>query len=82
MLAFGVLYAILAGYFTGLLFAAKGIRRDEFRCVQAAAGLCWPSVFKCRFAPVALLLCKCTAASWTNIPNMCSLLLFALSSSL
>ncbi|KAL4854525.1 O-methyltransferase MdmC [Chlorella vulgaris] len=34
MLAFGVLYAILAGYFTGLLFAAKGIRRDEFRTMS------------------------------------------------
>jgi hypothetical protein len=39
LLAFGVLYGILTGYLTGLLFAAQGIRQDNYRC----AG--------CRFRP-------------------------------
>lgn len=31
MLAFGALYAVLAGYQTGMLFAALGIRGDDYR---------------------------------------------------
>ena len=31
LLAFAVLYAVLAGYLTGMLFAAKGIRQDNYR---------------------------------------------------
>ena len=31
MLAFAALYAVLAGYLTGMLFAAKGIRQDNYR---------------------------------------------------
>ena len=33
MLAFFMLYGILTGYFTGMLFAAKGIRQDDYRSV-------------------------------------------------
>ena len=31
LLAFAALYAVLAGYTTGMLFAAKGIRQDNYR---------------------------------------------------
>ncbi|KAL4446674.1 hypothetical protein ABPG77_007918 [Micractinium sp. CCAP 211/92] len=34
MLAFGALYAVLAGYQTGMLFAALGIRGDDYRTMS------------------------------------------------